>query len=310
MNPIQKISFPNFEWTHIAEPTEQNIRDLAKKYDFHPLDVADCLKQNHRAKIDTYQKYTFLVFLFPIYDRQTREITASEVDVFIGKNFFITISQTEFPIVNDFFNTFILSEETRQNFTDKSPEQLLYRLLEKVFNYCFPMIEHLSQDCDTIEKAIFSGKEREMVYEILITKRNIIDFRKTMQVYRNLLKKLIFNLKESPQFMMKKTDVYFESLRDYTKEIWETLENLKERIDALHQTNESRISFKLSDIMRILTVISVITFPVTLLATVFGMNAIESMPLIENPYGFWYIIGLMVIIITIMIAFFKKKGWM
>ena len=172
------------------------------------------------------------------------------------------------------------------------------------------MVDHLDDDCDNIEKAIFSGREKHMVSEILVIRRNITDFRKIMQVHKNVLKKTIYNFKESPLYVMKKTDAYFESLVDYAKEIWDMLENLKERIEALQQTNESQISFKLSDIMRILTTISVITFPVTLVATIFGMNTIHAMPFVDHPLGFWYVIGVMILMIVGMLTIFKKKGWL
>ena len=310
MSNIKKIEFPNFEWIDIENPEEKDMNYLAEKYKFHPLDIADCLSQSHRSKIDRYPKYTFIISMFPVYNRKTREIKAGEIDFFISKNYLITIHRQEFKIFIDFLNLFRLSSDLRQKYPDKSPEKLLYEILNKLFLYCIPMIDHVSQDCDNIEKAIFTGHERKMVSEILIIKRNITDFRKTMQVHKNVLKKLIYTLKESQLFVMKKTDVYFESLIDYTKEIWDTLENLKERIEALQETNESQISFRLNDVMRILTIISVITFPVTLLATVFGMNTIESMPFINNPNGFWYVVGIMIVIVTGMLITFKKRGWL
>jgi magnesium transporter len=99
-------------------------------------------------------------------------------------------------------------------------------------------------------------------------------------------------------------------LLDQAKEIWDTLENLKETIEALQQTNESQISFQLSDIMKTLTIISVITFPLTLIATVFGMNTVISMPLTRSPFGFWYVLGIMFVLMLTMLLIFKKKGWL
>jgi Mg2+ and Co2+ transporter CorA len=172
------------------------------------------------------------------------------------------------------------------------------------------MIDHLIADCDNIQQAIFSGQERKMVSEILIIRRNITDFRKIMQIHKNVVKKSINHFTANPSFMMKKTDVYFESLLDNAKEIWDMLENLKERIEALQQTNESQISFTLSDTMRILTIISVFTFPLTLLATIFAMRVEGGMPFVGSVNGFWYIIGIMGCIWLIMIAIFKNRRWM
>lgn len=310
MASTQKVNFPNFTWLNIENPTEKEIRQLGETYKFHPLDLADCLSISHRSKIDIYPKYAFLVLLFPFYQRETRDIGAAELDIFISKDYLITISHHKLKVFDDFFNLFQVSSDLRQNYDDKSPERLLYEILNKLFLYCLPMIDHLSEDCDKTEKAIFSGRERHMVSEILVIRRNITDFRKIMQVHKDVLKKAIINFKENPLYVMKKTDVYFESLVDYAKEIWINLDNLKERIEALQQTNESQISFKLSDIMRILTIISVITFPITLIATVFGMNTVHAMPFINHPYGFWYVIGIMLAIIIGMLTIFKKKGWL
>ncbi|MFA6215275.1 MAG: magnesium transporter CorA family protein [Patescibacteria group bacterium] len=310
MASIQKVEFPNFSWINIDNPTEADIRAIGQKYNFHPLDLADCLKPSQRSKADAYPKYTFLTFLVPIFNRKTREILAAEVNFFIGKNFLISLHHNDLKVFTDFFNLFQLSADLRQNYQDKSPERLLYEILNKLFLYCFPIIDHLSADCDNITKAIFSGQERQMVSEILIIRRNITDVRKVMQVHKNVLKKIIASLKANPIFALKKDDVYFESLVDYTKEIWDNLENLKERIEALQKTNESQISFKLSDTMRILTIISVITFPLTLIAAIFGMNAISAMPFAQSPNGFWYIIGIMALILVSMLTIFKKKGWL
>ncbi|MFA5021515.1 MAG: magnesium transporter CorA family protein [Patescibacteria group bacterium] len=310
MSSTQKIEFENFSWLNISNPDEQNLRELGEKYKFHPLDLADCLSTSQRTKIDVYPRYTFIVFRVPIYNRETREILPAEINIFISKNFLITIHHDDLQSFTDFFELLRLSTDLRQKYNEKSPEKLLYEILNKLFLYCFPMIDHLSIDCNNIEKAIFSGKERQMVSEILIIRRNITDFRKIMQVHKTVLKKMIYSFKENPLFVMKKTDAYFESLLDSAKEIWDTLENLKETIEALQETNESQISFKLSDTMRILTIISVFTFPLTLIAAIFGMNTVVSMPLVSSQFGFWYIIALMATIWLIMLAIFKKNNWL
>ena len=310
MTTLQKIEFQNFSWVNLSNPDRREMERLREKYQFHPLDLADCLSLSHRSKVDIYPGYTFLVLLLPIYNQKTREIKTAEINIFISSKYLIAIHHNNIKVFTDFFNLFLLSPDLRKKYTDKSPEKLLYEILNKLFVYCFPMIDHLSDDCDNIEKAIFSGKEERMVSEILVIRRNITDFRKIMQVHKNVLKKTIINFKRSPLFAIKKTDIYFESLVDYAKEIWDTMENLKERIEALQQTNESQISFKLSDIMRILTIISVITFPITLIATVFGMNTVHAMPFINHPHGFWYVIGIMLAIIFGMLAVFKKKDWL
>lgn len=310
MANTQTIAFKNFSWVNISDPTSKQLEQLREEYGFHPLDIADCLTSSHRSKVDIYEKYLFIVLLFPMFNPETREIVAAEFDIFIGTNYLITIQHGELAVFNNFFDSFKQTPSLREHYNDKSPEKLLYQILNKLLLYTLPMIDHLVTDCDEIETAIFTGREKKMISEILIIRRNITDLRKIMQVHKNVLKKTVSNFKTSPLFVMKTSDAYFDSLIDYTKEIWDMLENLKERIEALQQTNESQISFRLSNIMRTLTSISVLTFPVTLLATIFGMNTTHSMPFINDQLGFWYVISIMISVILLMLAVFKKKDWM
>lgn len=310
MGYIQTIPFKNFIWTNISQPGKKEIEYLRQNYKFHPLDLKDCLTPSQRSKVDIYSDYTFIVFLFPTFKREAREIQGIEFNIFVSKKYLITLHQGEIKAFADFFNLFRVSDELRKKYPDESPERLLYEILNKLFFYCLPMIDELILECDKTEKAIFSGEKKEVVSEILNTRRKIIDFRKIMQVHKNVLKKLILNLKESPLYIMKKTDVYFESLIDYTKETWDSLENLKERIEALQQTNESQLTFHLNEIIKILTIISVIIFPVTLVAAIFGMNTVQAMPFVGHPLGFWFVIAIMTGIIITMLTIFKKKGWL
>ncbi|RJR31281.1 hypothetical protein C4569_02450 [Candidatus Parcubacteria bacterium] len=310
MGQIQTLHFRSFKWINITHPREKEIEYLKDKFSFHPLDLQDCLKPTHRSKIDIYSDYAFIIFLFPFYNRQTREIMPAELDFFIGKNYLISINRVGFSPFGDFFKLLQVSEEVRNGYCNISPEKFLYEILNKMFLYCLPMIDHLILDCDNIEKQMFLNHEKKMVSEILIIRRNIIDFRRIMQVHKNILKKATEFFMRSPLFLMKKTEVYYDDLIDYSKEIWDAMESLKERIEVLYQSNESLIQFKLNDIMRILTIISVVTFPITLIAAIFGMNTVKAMPFVETENGFWLVIGIMVLIAATMLTIFKKKKFL
>jgi magnesium transporter len=114
---------------------------------------------------------------------------------------------------------------------------------------------------------------------------------------------------ESNFLPMDKIKFFYRRLIEHTKRIWETLENQKEMIEVLNSTNESLLNYKISDIMKTLTIFSVIVFPLTLLAAIFGMNA-KNMPFVEEPHGFWIIISIMVTASLFMLLFFEKKKWL
>ncbi len=111
-------------------------------------------------------------------------------------------------------------------------------------------------------------------------------------------------------FKLEKMKIYYDYLIDHTKNIWKILDEQKEMIEALENTNNALVSYKLNEIMKVLTIFSVIFVPITFLTNVFGMSLIKSMPLFNNPLGFWIIIDTMAIVVLIMILFFKRKKWL
>jgi len=185
---------------------------------------------------------------------------------------------------------------------------MLYDIIVRLQEYCYPILDHLSIDVQSIEKNIFAGREREMMRESLLAKRNILNFRRIMEAHRDVLHK-IAKAKVS-FFNVEKSKIYYGDLIDHTKNIWDILNGQKEMIEALESTNTSLVSFRLNDIMRLLTLFSVIVFPLTLIAGIFSMRIDNSMPFIDQPYGFWLIVGIMATISLIMLFFFKRKRWM
>ncbi|MBU1951631.1 magnesium transporter CorA family protein [Patescibacteria group bacterium] len=305
---IHEIKTKKLRWININNPAQEEIEYLRDEFDFHPLALEDCVTPTHRSKIDEYKKYYFMVLLFPIYDRKSREIRPAEVHFFIGKGFLVTIHDNELPPLVDMFRLCQNSQEARQKHFEESIDMLLYYILEKLLLYIYPMLDHLSLDIDHSEKEIFSGNEKKMVEEILVIRRNITDFRKIMQVHKKTLQKLTSWLQANDNFAITKNDLHYSNLIDHTKEFWDALGGYKEAIEALQETNESLISHRINDIMKTLTVISLTMLPVTVIASIFGMN-FRSIPLADSQNGFWVLILINVLVISTIALYFKRKRW-
>ena len=304
---IKIIKSKDLIWIDIAKAGEKELKYLKEQFNFHPLDLKDCLPPLQRPKLIVQENYLFMILQFPFYNRQTREVMPSEIDLFIGPNFIVTHHLGDLPPIEEFFQTVQKSERLQKKYFTNNPAVILYEVLNKLLLYCFPMLNHINLDIDNIERQIFNGQNRKIVKEILIVKRNIVNFRKTMQPHKNVIRKLISAATQF--FSISKLNIYFNYLVENTKEVWDHLENYKDSIDALHNTNESLVNFKTNEIIKTLTIFSVIVFPLTLLAAIFGMNAI-NMPLVNLEYGFWNIIGIMLVGSILMLWIFKKKKWM
>lgn len=304
---FQEIKTAKFKWLYFVKPTSDDVEYLRNKFNFHPLDLEDVLSPYQRPKIDQYADYIFFTLAFPYYNRETKEIHGSELDIFISEKFIITISDGNLPPLLNFFNQCQLNDLFKKKYFDGNPTTLLYELINKLQVYCFPMLDHLSQDIDRLQETIFSGHEKQMVKQILIIRRNIVAFRKIMQTHRNVITKF---LSDSHPLTISLTDrEYYKNLIEQTHDIWSLLDGLKETIEALHSTNESLISFRLNDIIKLLTIVSVIFLPVNLTAFIFSLPT-PYKPLTDNPNQFWIILAIMGIISLIMLLFFKRKKWL
>jgi magnesium transporter len=304
---IIEIKTPKLHWIHLTKPTANQLENLRLKFGFHPLDIEDCLSPSQRPKLDEYEHYLFLILTFPYYEPGGREIKASEIDFFIGPNYLITVSDGMLTPLIKFFEQCQINDTLRQKYLSDNPIVLLYEIVNRLQLYCYPILDHIGEDIDGIQKVIFSGYEKKMVKEILIIKRNIVNFRKIMQAHKSVVKKLIS--KKDKYFIPNSISIYFNNTLEQTKDIWDILDNINETINALHSTNESLISFRLNDIMKLLTTITVTLLPITLTAGIFGMNT-PNMPLVNRPAGFWIIIGIMLTLIFGFVVYFKKKKFL
>ncbi len=297
-------------WINVVNAQKREIDYLRRKFKFNELDLEDSYAKNYaqRPKLSIRNDYCFLVLQFPLYNRKTRNIESEEIDFFIGKDYVITIHKNSLTPIIELYNLCANDQFYRDQYLHSGNEMLLYEIVSKLQEYCFPIMDHISIDIKNIEQNIFTGLERRMVTEILLIKRNILNFRKIMEAHKNVIQKMV--RMTTPYFIGESARIYYNDAIENTKNIWETLNSQKEMIEALEDTNTSLVSFKLNDIMRILTIFSVLVLPLTLVSGVFGMNTVDGMPFMNNPRGFWFIIVIMLSIMLLMISYFKRKKWL
>ncbi len=304
---IQQIECQGLTWVNVSKTGQEEIKYLEETYGFHPLHLTDCLSPVQRPKLDSDKDYLFLVLLFPIYRRRTREIIPSEVDFFIGPNYLVTVHNNELAPLINLFNICQISSGQQKKYFIENPAYLLYEILNKLLLYCTPIIDTLQASLTSLETHIFQGYERQMVKEILVVKRSIINFRRIMQVHHSIINKLIVRTKTF--FSLGEFKPYFENLIEMTNEIWDNLENMRQTINALEETNNALISFRINDIIKVLTIISVIILPLSLMVNIFSMN-LKYIPLANHPTAFWIILGILIIVFLNLYYFFKKRRWL
>ena len=185
---------------------------------------------------------------------------------------------------------------------------MAFSLLDNLIDACLPMLDHVSEDLEEIEKHVFEGKEREMLHEIARIKRDLIDFRRAIKPQRSVLE--LFDKKAQRIYGMEIKRLSQEVIGSNIR-VWNVLENHRELITSIEQTNNSLLSHKLSDIMKILTIVSFITFPLSVVTGFFGMNVYDSLPIVKsNPNAWWIILAMMLVSAITMFIYFKIKKWL
>jgi len=302
---VESVEWGGLRWINIERPGPAERAWLEEHFDFHPLDYEDVLSRNQRPKIDEYEDYLFIVLHFPVFDKTVGRLNAGELDIFIGPDYLITLPNSALAPVEYLFERCRSSEETREQLMQKGPGLLLYKIVDDSFDYCFPMLRKMGNKLDRIEDEIFEGRAEDVVRDISNAKQEIINFRKIIRPQRTVLRDLERN---KQRYLAEDLDIYFDDIVDASERIWDMLENYKEVVEALEVTNESVISHRVNGILRVLTAFSVIILPLTLIASVWGMNV--GVPGEGGETAFWIIVAAMVTILAGMLVFFRRRRWL
>ena len=299
------ISGHGIRWIHIPRPRRTAQTWLEERFEFHELDYEDVYSRNQRPKVDRYDDYLFVVLQFPRFDRDRERLNVVEMDLFVGPDYVITMPDAELEPIDSLFARCEESEEVRDGYFEKGAAYLLYRIIDHAVDAMFPMLRKTGQKLERLEDDIFEGRSEEIVRDISNAKQEIINFRRIVRPQRVAIRDLERAMDSATP---EELDVYFDDVIDASERVWDTLENYKEVIEGLESTNESVLSHNVNDTLRVLTSITVIVLPLTLLASVFGMNV--AFPGEGSGIAFIFIMIAMVVVFVGMAAFFRLRGWL
>ena len=299
------IETKSLKWIELQKPTQEDIEWLEKNFKLHPLVTKELLPPLDYPKVERFEDYLFIVLFYPLFNKETRETIPLELDIIIGKNYIITNHYQSIVPLKAIFDQCNLYEDKREEYTDEGPAELLYRIINEILQACFPKLSHIKEKIDAVEKEVFSGAYKKAVTEIAFIGRDIIDFQRTMEPQKLVLEALPTEVKE---IFGKRTLPYFHALIISYNRVNSLLSTYQSTLNSIDTTNQSLLSTRTNEIVKLLTIFSVIVFPLTLIAGIFGMNT-KYLPIVGIKGDFWWILGIMMFGVFVMIFFFKKKKW-
>ncbi len=302
---VEIVESPGLRWINIERPRALEQAWLEEHFDFHPLDYEDVRSRNQRPKVDEYDDYLFIVLHFPRYDKTVSRLNAAEVDIFVGPEYLITLPNEPLQPISYLFDRCRSNEELRDSIFSKGPGYLLYKIVDDSVDASFPMLAKMGNKLERIEQEIFEGKGEEVVRDISNVKQEIINFRKVVRPQRTAFRDLERN---KARYLAEDLDIYFEDIIDASERVWDLLENYKEVVEGLEATNESALAHRTNETFRVLTAISLVFLPLTLIASVWGMNV--RVPGEQSITAFWIIMVVMLAILLAVVGFFRRRGWL
>ena len=304
---IETIQHGTLKWQHITNPTEDDFDYLDENFNFHPLDIEDCRGTNQRPKIDEYDDYYFLILHFPYFDKGNKNVRTREVKIFWGKDYIITIGKSHW-VVKKLFDE--VQEDLAENDEDtlealSCSDLLLYTILDRLMLETYQLILRIGSEIDLINYDIFNKKARNIIELISITRRNIILLNTTFKPQLRVLH--MFESGGIKGFVNPDTvdmEDYWGDILDQYQKMYDLVEDYGELIEGLSKSFDSLQTNRTNDIMRVLTYFSTVMLPLTVVASLFGMNV--DFPFTTNTAAFWIIIGSMALLTTGLLFYFNR----
>ncbi len=304
---VEELVQDGLSWINVEGPSRRELDYLLSQFGFHPLVLDDCLSRIQRPKIDEYEDYLFIVFHFPLFRKESGVTVASQVSIFIGEDYVVTIHDGVLKPLVKLFDDCQADKAIRET-NMKSSGYLLYRITDMLVDYCLPMANKIMQNLEVAEAAIFDmSKSGRVVRELSLLRRDIISNRRVIWSMKAVISSLEHKTK---RYTSENLEVFWGDVIDHVDKTWDTLDECKEIIEGLHAAQESVASHHTNETIRILTVITTTMMPLTLVASVYGMNiALPRAGHEGSLSSFAIIMSSMAATIVLMLIFFRSRRW-
>ena len=303
---ISRYKYRDLTWIDLESPTKEEVREIMEEHNVHPLVADELLSPTLRPKVDLYDNLIYLIMHFPVVYSMHGRSGGQEIDFIIGKNFLITTHYELVDPLHEFSKVFEVNSILGKSDMSTHAGYLFFYIIKELYRGLTIELDHIAEELENIEEKIFKGEEVKMVESISRVNRDLLNVKQAIRPHKETLDSFEVAGK---QFFGKEFAYHLQTISGEYYKVFNILEGQKETLLDLRITNDSLLTTKTNEIMKILTIVAFITFPLTLIAGIFGMNA-EYMPFVGQDQDFFIILGLMVVTVFIMFTYFKFKKWM
>ena len=293
-------------WIDIIHPSAEDVAALHARFPgFHPLNLEDIVSPIERPKLDQDDDYLFLVLHFPLWDARDELSRPSEVDFFLGHDYVVTVHNGALKPLVAAFERCGANDDARSELLGSGANHLLHALIDQLVDYIFPILNKVDRRVHAIEDALFESNAKRVIQEIAFVRRDIISLRRIIRGQIPIILQL--ETCDHP-ILHEHMEEYFGDIVDHLFKLRDIAEENFEVINSFADTADTLASYRINEVMRILTVISVIMLPLTLISSIYGMNI--ALPLADDPRAFLLAAAVMISIALLMLLYFRRRHWL
>lgn len=319
-------------WLDIQDPTEEDIALLGKEFGFHPLAVEDAIRSHERPKVDAYehttlqhpeapdeegsetlaptdegvtpgrQAYYFVVFYEAQFDRGEDEVCTGAINLFIGRNFMVTVHHGDTRHVRETMARWQAPGSPMGN----TIGALVHAFLDAIVDDYFPLMDQVADRVEDIESGIFDKFDEEAIQAIFRLKKDLLSLRRIVAPERDVLNVLL--RRELPIFGPQEA-AYLQDVYDHLVRVTDNIDTYRDLLSSALDSYLSLQSNQLNQIVKVLTITSIILMAASLIAGIYGMNFV-NMPELRWPIGHLWAIFLMVVVTVALVVYFRRKRWL
>ncbi len=309
---IETIEGKRFSWIDLQNPDRTDVEELAKKYHFNSLNIEDCMTKFELPKLDSYNDHFFVILHFPPISPKVVIAKNSQLSIFLGKDFLVTVHQGDLKPLVDLCKT-NSDQQRKERLLGKSSGVLLHEIIDVLVDDLLHTSRRIIANLDDMEDGVFD-ETKSVARSIALLRREINKLRRIANPLKRFVLEMATNVK---RFSDEGEDLglFFDDVIDHIDKVIETLEESRETMEIYKDTDFVLSSEKTNKVLAVLTIIFTLAIPATVIGTFYGMNihlpgGADTDWMILGPYtSFIIIILASAIPVVLMFAYFRKLGW-
>ena len=302
---LNRYKHGEITWVDLENPTHDEVHRVMEEFELNHFVAEELLLPTQKPRVEFHEKYLYTILHFPAL-RHTHKTSEQEVDFVVGHDFLITTHYDSIDPLHKFSKVFEVNSVLDKSSLGEHAGYLFFYMLRRLYKAVEHELDHVRSDLLHTEQGLFSGHEVQMVKAISRCARDLINLRQTIEPHRDILKILE---EKGAGFLGEEFVPYLRSLEN---DYYRLHNHIMRNTDVLHEvreTNNSLLSTKEGETMRVLTTMALLTFPLVLLLDLFTIDSVHN-PIVGMPYDFWMLVGIVVGVGGVMLAYFKYKKWL